>query len=1114
MYDQVNFIDGCNGEHSDASYHHCHDVVLEGPIQRDEGIGKVNPEIFLIPPTDLMTVGSVVMADMKETHTTVLKVVPDESYMPTKEAQAKLKSEGKNWSVEVPLKGNVVHMQFFTQLLFKHSVPHLCHPSLVRAVATIRLSLLPSHGDIFSKMLKRWNVPTERHDQYKLLQTYNKYKKVSESGTNAFASTALLNSSEQDRVTTKMSKKESETLLEGPLWTPVYDDDLVCYFTSGQKIGTRYESLLATAGQTLQLLMLQEAAFVELYDFPSSSECPSKQMRTNPKFYQHGVSPEMFCYDDPCKINGEPVLKNFGRLLPGDVVRARDVDHKYNIRSNDYQTDAWNRDGGIINGIKIRCPEKNNFVANYQMMKKLNFSRISKEALDLRELVQYIVNGLQPTYVLGSGGNEMVSGAQAQNVSTINVAGAKKAGTLAKPQNLNAVLNQTFVQCVRNNGVISLFHPVQCDKFHPSLHGEDLVVFLGVFIMKRIILENFDSRTIVDKFESTSDVSKTKLSESSCLADGPIIGELEPYLFGITTENNAENQIQAILNVYGKGTVLRKLCIPRKLQNVVEITIPLQASQTYVIDRFDHAKWFLNNYRNKLMSPVAGPTCNSVNDDSVNDDVAEDREQAEDNYDDDFQDEGDPRNKMLFKNSATLAINLAASVGVACSARARMDNVYFPLGKQDCVPELHYLKGPFASLPGVVRCTPTPCPNRAFDKTTALLMNMTEGSLKDMSEVEITSSLPFVMLSWKDTDIEFRRKFLLSSIVLRYFGNVYGLTAFWAHSHDKRQSQDKTIPPWKLFDLSSVHEFTQYIKKTCDTGPGHRHKVGKLFVNPQLQGSVPDSLKTNVNAVQYFIDHLVEELFHLESLLNVATSENSQHTLLQVIVALKKRLDGGLQEAKDRQKTGFLALQIMEDQMLIYKNKPWGDETDAVYIFKGYGGDQGISAWEVPAKEPGPTASQEEQEWWQLAQLSEPEYLQDYSIYKKHKQSSYGQYRCALAQYLHHLKQVPDDILIMQFLKRVTINDESIVVNVFNEKPVGAILFEHVNCKEAILVLRCHGTTATNVPSPYSVKSYPCLVEGVIPKCMMEVFEQIVHVYFSRGNVPDVGEAFTLKLDN
>ena len=219
---------------------------------------------------------------------------------------------------------------------------------------------------------------------------------------------------------------------------------------------------------------------------------------------------------------------------------------------------------------------------------------------------------------------------------------------------------------------------------------------------------------------------------------------------------------------------------------------------------------------------------------------------------------------------------------------------------------------------------------------------------------------------------------------------------------------------------------------------------------------------------------------------------------------LKDQIDRGVKQ-DERSKTGFIALQVMADQDIVYSGTPWGDPDHAVFVFKGYGGDQGLSVW----REEGSDEVPEEVRQAQAKKLV---------VYKKSTWQQFVNAKRDMFEFMENEELCNDWELDMIGVKRKFMkagDTKPVLVDKLTEKPLNAFFVEHFcGCKIFLAISRARGGRASNAPNPFRRHCYPTVSPGLCCNGVYRVMEEAFRAFRRYGfGLPDLCKLFWLQAE-
>jgi hypothetical protein len=207
---------------------------------------------------------------------------------------------------------------------------------------------------------------------------------------------------------------------------------------------------------------------------------------------------------------------------------------------------------------------------------------------------------------------------------------------------------------------------------------------------------------------------------------------------------------------------------------------------------------------------------------------------------------------------------------------------------------------------------------------------------------------------------------------------------------------------------------------------------------------------------------------------------------IDAVRTMKGWIDATMLRDSDKKKTGFLALQIMADLHMVYRDRPWGDPTEAIYVYKGYGGDQGLSLFKCKEE------------------YDVPEETANLKKQIKYKECKYDTYQGAVKemfQFLNDGAACSENLLTMIGCQRIETNDHGKeVVDKYTGQPLDAFYVEHaIGCKIFMVVSRAKGGRSVNAPDPWRAHLHPAPEEGLFPDRFKEIAQDALACFEGLG---------------
>ena len=1144
MHNNVSTVRDVNGLHSDASVHHCHSLFhlkrdgnnnkVFGEVTKEEGIGKEAEEVFMMPSVESMRVGTLV-------------VMEESGDMDLSECTAlSHHSETKVTLSKVAVGARDVHLQFCCQEE-QHQVKGNSHFHLQRGVLAVRQSLLPFHPP-FKSVLEKANVREDRiagcseSGVWTSLGTGGSRMQAGQQmATGAAHQGGQPSGSEEGTANPEPAGKEKTKatamplrkfeLAENPELKAVFDDlcrkETVSLWKflvhprvlegMAKKAGLHVtveepskEVLERECQDGLQKKKPAKPAAGRKRKRDSSSGSDESEGETEQRkppaasaaagdVTRHvcGVAPSMKRLEKDDKGDWAETKQDV-MLSPGDLVEVKTARAAMQILQTDLHKNTWRavtkRD--LPNGAIVSLPGKNDFSSNCAMMEDLETDPAVKQKWNDELFHTKLTSAMKDTFLGGTGGNQLVTGSHGQDLTDMDVTDMAVCGTTASAQDEDTVTNRILRNMASQRTVIALFHP--CDVEANGVKGladkTKVVQFLGLCECKGHSGHGMTEDEMMELVEACPALPESEHNNASCRLRSPLCLHLSPH---------AAKDRDVFLTICGRGEVLKTVPVRRKEHEHLTVKVSKTDHPHFVDEKTlaqtflgDEDKWkaLLNAAVNHSdFSPEQAQVEQKEGSDEGDDEDDEDNQEVPDkDLDKDEEDETAGKQsdlsalvakKLAPENTTEFVKNLMPLLAVSCCARLRRKNVS-PGSKGPGSEKIDALpQNEFGSLMTLLRCTPMPFPVRTFDLGTSCCMKMVmESNQQDSTSPDVTLSL----LECETTDEEGRANLLLTSFLMRLFGNVEAFE--WFRQNCLRGKQG-------LFGLESALALADAVCETTCTGQGKSHQVLQRWISPHLANSAPHAIKCNSHNARDFITKAARGIKRLSQRLTsiagqtvAAQGDAIDNRFLLAVTEVRAHIDKLCTNRKDCTKTGFLALQIMADQHSVCRGQPWGDPCDAIFVCKGCGGDQGLSIWK-PTK-------QKFQELDHLVALNArqkklEDLLKDLELDVKCHKTSHMLHKQATDEILESLKfDCSEDQLAMIMMKRT---EDGTVVDKFTGKEIDGFFVEHSpGCKMHKVLHRARGGSSLNVPKPARVHAHPTPTAGLHPASHDEIADSAV----------------------
>ena len=775
-----------------------------------------------------------------------------------------------------------------------------------------------------------------------------------------------------------------------------------------------------------------------------------------------------------------PKLISGVRCLPGVVCEEKTVRDIQHIFASDHNHDCWQQRTPLCvpNTIQERILIKNDFETQIQMSDSFQCRGSLVQSLDDKSFEKYVRSFQIKTHVYGAGGNEQKTGTHAKPASAINVNQEASAAVGARAQSFDLKANKVMRLAMPLLPLVALFIPFKpplrsARNIHESLKGKDLVQFLGMFEFNSMYQEEGFPKHMWEGYIANSGLfGDDQLENATFLMKATISFVLTPYFPGGRLAENPERDTNALNNVYGRSKhPLKTLLIERDDKQMINVQVVPSRPGGFV-----HPHEFMERVVQEVEDKAIDPRMIET---------APEHSEALKEVGElsDAQLERLDLGKMTEKRKVDITVEkfFPMLIRLAASGWYRLlrNNVSEDNRSVGYLTDKKYEK----LLGTLFMCTPFPFPVRVYDVGTGFFMLQVENTLST-EHAEVGKHLYgdkklAQVLEWdtvKKDCPELRDRILLSSILVRYFGNVEALHLFFC------LDQKAATPCIQLFDVESAALFADFVFDHARRD-GHTDDVKSLFWSEQMQGSLPPELGRDAERAKGFILGLTRMLPNLVAILDAVVEDpadlkaNGQSCCV-ALMNLRNELNSQLQE--EWQKTDFLCLQVMADLNSVFAHKPFGDEKMAVFCFKGYGGDAGLHAWDV---------SKEAQKEHKL-----PIQLEQFHV--ANNKTSYGKF-CAIDESVkRELLCAKETFLDVLGLKSFEVDGHRVIGNKYNGMPISSVFTEHApGCKNEIVLGRSVGTRNTNTPQPSRYHLHPTPTEGLFPMSYKSVAEEATKAF-------------------
>ena len=1209
----LNRTDATYGVHDDSSFHHDHeydvksgDTVTWGGEVGGEGIARTCPQFFCVPHKSIMNVATMVFSGDGD---------PSKAGEPTTALTHYLKMPDKKDDEKYPLHTTLLgtrdfHLQLHCQQYTKHGVKALTFGPARRLAMSFRQTCGPADGYAFQHIKRRENIGTICYDHYaplhprrakgvvppllmQLLErdkessplspvmetmaaTHNPYYNTDECD----ASPVLADDLDAEEPQAKKGRRvmipppavnyhppsfagtdKSEVLVqnyaasiirtEKTTWPILTSCEFlepfrkrgihVTVMTKRKKIklpavkksGTSAKSKRSSRSKESsrkprkrKTPVVNEVAVNEESVDEDVADLPLAEADWIPMEY--GIPLVASPYDNPLKE--KPKLMPATRLLPGDICLKSEIREITDNPKTDHYNSPWRHGEGRncvagVNSVMLSYKVNSELDNIETMVSQLPTDAEGKRKLNKKELADTIKAILCDTWFGGSGGTGLLSGAYAQPLAKTNATQAPAKGQMHSNQSHDLPQNAIMIRVSERGTVLNLFVDWTPPKGTAlcTTSQEELVMFIGLFELNEYIYKKDEEETI------------------KALRQRPGLDDALQHNLGFRLFKHFKFYLKPWSDptlVYFYDDAPKAIVLHTTGKNTYEFTCPANGSDTNkaLADAFFESDQHLTF------------TGAAVNPEDIS--------------------ETDIENSFNFVATGIhLAPHASADamsrVMVAGAMRANRLNV-------SNVNKVHYLEEHVAlencpankilkPLGIVTRTAPCHIPNRELDPGTAFLMMLCENTFQTRPGAPRISG-PKVHLRPMEYFVQnpdMLERMLLSSFMVRFLGNINAIADYihenGAHENSMR-SGSAGAHPLQLFDKKKVSEFADYIYDRTFLGDGNHATVGKLFMTSQYMASLPD-YKWNAGYCRDVLKHFATQASALaSSLVDHTTSTICAIKFEHAVDMVKEHLDNGIRTAKEKSSSRFPCLQVMLDVDFVVEGKPFGDNTFAVWLYKGYGSDQGFSVYcreykveddvdflmyKVAEKKKKEKKKKEVMNKNAMTELTnkktkrkstgateEPEITYADYVLKvicgdkngldeerknrlqqpHHKVCSLDHYLvCYLAFMKHSISQMCDDQIVLRGWRRVRCKAaegcpdwmQNIVTSMYNGKPISAANLEHEMCTIYALCSRSKGTRAHNAPSPLRDFCHPTPSTGLFSSAIKGVFDTVIKRYLA-----------------
>ena len=1204
----LNKMQGVYGIHDDGSPHHNHEYnVADGETVQwgsaeanDDGISTVCPQFYTLPHKSVMNVGTCVFAAEGD---------PDKPGQPSTHLQHYLKTRLAKDEKKYPLGDGIslgpraFHLQYFLQKFATHGVRSIVNRTNWRVGMSHRMSTGPSDGYVFDFIRRRENLSHKRYSHYKLLPPKVRdeclppslealvrddidgcpLNKVSvgrddqpHDSATAHQTPARGGDTDNDNGDPQAPVGKQPPMIE--YCPPKFAGMIRC-----PTLASHYSSSITRAREPLWY-QLTRAEFLEklVNDHNTAVVLRSKQTREKTKKITtgagagnanaegandsdsdsdadddsvdqdwdwheslYGIPVEMQVYDDP--LGDNPKLLPKSRLIPGDVLDDDDVRDVFGNLATDGYRPPWRYGVGKESPAAVNCCI-NSYRANNEldglkaMQERLNSSGEEKRATDEDVLAESIDAIIRDTWVGGSGGTGMASGAQAQPLDRTSAVEAPQTAAMHSDQSPDLPQNQIMLRASTRGTVVHYF-ATWVPPTGTALTNNSQKRFLQFIALFKLNGHNQhpDTRAMLDELMLTPGLDPSELKN---------------------LEYRLMNFFKFFLERYSNARSLYFAKDPKILyinEDTSLHTFSCSSAEMYH-DTLALAKSFFESdqhlpytQRALLGNPTVGV------DDAEQEEVKEN----------DGTFEMSESLLHIDPESSCQAVSRVCIAGVMRALRLNVDddnNVHY-LKDNEALPSCPSddLLAPLGVVP---RTAPCHLPNRELDPATAFLMMLSENTLGTKvgptpgSPLESQVFQPRVRLidpqEFTANPAKLER-FLMTSMAIRFTGNIDAIADFistkGAHANASRNEETGRFD-MELFDSGKLREFAEYVYQTTFRGDGYNADVRKIYMTSQYLASLPN-YQWNADYCREVITSFSRSARPIaEKLIADLTSIPVEQRRFEDAVSLVRRhVDNVLKTMEERIHCRFPCFQVMADLDFIVEGKPFGDTTFAVWLYKGYGSDQGLSVFlrdsnymEESGYGHGASSSVDYCDVVLKDVCGDPVGL-DQTRQNLMAEANYT--KCKLPNFLFDLEKyleniednLTDDQLTLRGWKRVTVTEsvlqlhegdgdetreptasphqppatsvkrkapctlrvtKTVIVSRYNGKPISAVNMEHEFCVVYYICSRAKGTRAHNAPAPYRDYCHPSPTDGLFSTATRDVYQAILNKYLSLCHDPGI----------
>ena len=1153
----ANWLSGVYGKHDDGSFHHCHQV--DNPVHTeffgygDEFI-NLNPQVMCIPHKELMRVASIVLAADPTAYSNPRKV--------TSALRHYIKGLPGVVS-EVLLGSRDLHLQLFKiQQFCDHDVIKMDNELIKRIVLSVRQSMGLSDGDAFRHVSSLVNLTTNVHGHYErclsfelppairdIAEKERMEEPLSQLISFGNAKTRLTvptpNGSDVEIATTADTYDQEPSTDTAAAETAAPDDaDVIPKLPSGAAVFAgqikhpalkdMYASsvhrdekplweyftnrhftsgFLMNANQYIVIETNQRGNSCKR-KFSSMDNAPQNEdvQEDLPQItkFEYGVPPLMRPYADPMAVS--PTKMPPTRLLPGDVVDEDDHRIYHDIPETDHYSPAWRFGERVhpstLNTIASTYEFNNDFLVQREMSAALSVNAKEKrENPDPQALVDHFVQVLVPTFVCGSGGTGQTVGSYAENIERVNTSHPPKRARLHSNQSPTLPQNAIMMEAALRQPIVPYFARWKAQLPPGStLRNKNQMQFYGMFHIDSAIW-TIDSEETIEALRQTPGLSND---------EGHNVGfrgmtHVKVHLVPVSRE--------LAFKMYIDNKNLKPLIVPHDIKGGYTFSVPKDEGNCgyngVCRHFFERDEW--KTFQSRLRVTQADSN-NPV-------------EEQENEYEQDVDLVALCERKKLRIDCAGVTSALIRS-SVAGSARGLGLNIGGDrkvryLVKDPTCSNLatndHPLGGCLEPLGVVSRTAPCHLPLRELDPPTAFWLKQVETSYS----LSVQPNGKMQRLSQEVTDVPKFKRLLLSSMLVRLTGKVEALASFLQKKGACVGATARTdgTYPQELFDGDFCRRFAQHAFDVSYRGRGKNATVEKEFLTDQYLKSLPKYgsnafyFKSVIQQLPDIVEDVASELLRL--------AKKNTPRFEDAVLCIKRRLGSVLNGQEEKNNIAFPCLQIMLDLDNIMMDKPWGDQTYAVYLFKGYGGDQGLSVMSA-GSDPEPNVRRRRRMTKEMILAEENEIneiltnmvgdpigldAQRKGTYRnaKNKQTSFLHFLRSLKDFKKRLEEDLSDkaLTMLGWSKEPIVNEEgqavgSTVISLYNGRPIRACDVEHgPGCTNYSQISRARGTRSSNAPNPHRSHCHPCPAEGVLSNHVMNLFNKIVAQWVAVHRLPD-----------